>query len=157
MSLRQRRSHSHLKRLPRSSVSAAGPPHEADPRWSRAEWLAKAQAHALRMAGALEFLGWAFTGGNEPDQIGLQSVEAAARLTVEYFWPHSRACPAADRAFGKTRKGPAGSALAGSTVAREKFAEKISCVLSGRNHGRRTDPDLDRRVGESGMVRERRG
>ena len=55
------------------------------------EWLAKAQAHALRLAGTLEFLGWAFTGGDEPKQIGLQSIEAATRLTLDYFWPHSRA------------------------------------------------------------------
>jgi hypothetical protein len=55
------------------------------------EWLAKAQAHALRLAGTLEFLGWAFAGGDEPKQIGLQSIEAATRLTLDYFWPHSRA------------------------------------------------------------------
>ena len=55
------------------------------------EWLAKAQAHALRLAGTLEFLGWAFTGGDEPKQIGLQSIEAATELTLDYFWPHSRA------------------------------------------------------------------
>ena len=55
------------------------------------EWLAKAQAHALRLAGTLEFLGWAFTNGDEPKQIGLQSIEAATRLTLDYFWPHSRA------------------------------------------------------------------
>ena len=55
------------------------------------EWLAKAQAHALRLAGTLEFLGWAFTSGDEPKQIGLQSIEAATRLTLDYFWPHSRA------------------------------------------------------------------
>jgi hypothetical protein len=55
------------------------------------EWLAKAQAHALRLAGTLEFLGWAFTSGDEPKQIGVLSIEAATRLTLDYFWPHSRA------------------------------------------------------------------
>jgi Protein of unknown function (DUF3987)/Bifunctional DNA primase/polymerase, N-terminal len=55
------------------------------------EWLAKAQAHALRLAGTLEFLGWAFAGGDEPKQISAQSMEAATRLTLDYFWPHSRA------------------------------------------------------------------
>ena len=55
------------------------------------EWLAKAQAHALRLAGTLEFLGWAFTSGDEPKQISVQSIEAATRLTLDYFWPHSRA------------------------------------------------------------------
>ena len=70
------------------------------------EWLAKAQAHALRLAGTLEFLGWAFTGGDEPKQIGLQSIEAATRLTLDYFWPHSRAALRPDRAFAKTCKCP---------------------------------------------------
>ena len=55
------------------------------------EWLAKAQAHALRLAGTLEFLGWAFTSGDEPRQISIRSIEAATRLTLDYFWPHSRA------------------------------------------------------------------
>ena len=39
----------------------------------------------------MEFLDWAFTGGDEPKQIGLQSIEAGIRLTLDYFWPHSRA------------------------------------------------------------------
>ena len=43
------------------------------------EWLAKAQAHALRLAGTLEFLGWAFAGGDEPKQISAQSMEADTR------------------------------------------------------------------------------
>ena len=47
------------------------------------EWLAKAQAHALRLAGTLEYLGWAFAGGDEPKQIGVQSIEAATRLTLD--------------------------------------------------------------------------
>ena len=55
------------------------------------EWMAKAQAHALRLAGTLEFLDWAFVGGNEPTQVSVQSVNAAALLVSDYFWPHSRA------------------------------------------------------------------
>jgi hypothetical protein len=55
------------------------------------EWLAKAQAHALRLAGTLEFLGWAFAGGEEPKQISVRSVNAAIALVHDYFWPHSRA------------------------------------------------------------------
>src|SRR5262249_2378769 len=41
------------------------------------EWLAKAQAHALRLAGTLQFLDWAFAGGHEPAQIGADAVKAA--------------------------------------------------------------------------------
>jgi hypothetical protein len=55
------------------------------------EWLAKAQAHALRLAGTLQFLDWAFTGGDEPTQIGVQAVNAAIVLVDGYFWAHSRA------------------------------------------------------------------
>jgi hypothetical protein len=55
------------------------------------EWMAKAQAHALRLAGTLEFLQWAFIGGDEPKNISVQSVNSAVRLVDEYFWPHSRA------------------------------------------------------------------
>lgn len=55
------------------------------------EWMAKSQAHALRLSGVLEFLGWAFVGGEEPKQISLQSVDAAVTLVRKYFWPHSRA------------------------------------------------------------------
>jgi hypothetical protein len=55
------------------------------------EWLAKAQAHTLRLAGTLQYLDWAFTGGDEPTQIGSQAVKAAIILVEQYFWPHSRA------------------------------------------------------------------
>jgi hypothetical protein len=55
------------------------------------EWLAKAQAHALRLAGTLQFLDWAFAGGDEPRQICAQSVKAAIVLVDQYFWPHSSA------------------------------------------------------------------
>jgi hypothetical protein len=55
------------------------------------EWLAKAQAHALRLAGTLQFLDWAFAGGDEPTQISARAVKAAIILVYEYFWPHSRA------------------------------------------------------------------
>jgi alkylhydroperoxidase/carboxymuconolactone decarboxylase family protein YurZ len=55
------------------------------------EWMAKAQAHALRLAGTLELLHWCFIGGDEPKCISVKSIDAAARLVEEYFWPHSRA------------------------------------------------------------------
>ena len=46
---------------------------------------------ALRLAGTLEFLDWAFTGGDEPKQIGPRAIKAAIVLVDQYFWPHSRA------------------------------------------------------------------
>ena len=55
------------------------------------EWWAKAQAHVLRLAGTLSYLGWAIDGGNEPKLIELDIVSAAIRLVRDYFWPHSRA------------------------------------------------------------------
>ena len=56
------------------------------------DWIAKGQAHTLRLAGTLCFLDWAMRGGPEPTQIEAQFMEAAIRLVHEYFWPHTRAC-----------------------------------------------------------------
>jgi hypothetical protein len=55
------------------------------------EWLSKAPAHALRLAGTLEFLAWSFGSGAEPTEISVETMTAAVELTYEYFWPHSRA------------------------------------------------------------------
>jgi Protein of unknown function (DUF3987) len=55
------------------------------------EWWAKAQAHVLRLAGTLSYLGWAIVGGDEPKQVESDIVQAAIRLVRDYFWPHSRA------------------------------------------------------------------
>jgi Protein of unknown function (DUF3987) len=55
------------------------------------EWLAKAPAHVLRLAGTLCLLDWAMCGGAEPTEIGADEVGAAIRLVQDYFWPHARA------------------------------------------------------------------
>jgi hypothetical protein len=65
------------------------------------EWAAKGATHVLRLSGTLAYLDWAMLGGAEPQSIGEQYVEAAARLWREYFWPHSRA---ALRQIGLTEK-----------------------------------------------------
>ena len=57
------------------------------------EWLAKAPAHVLRLAGTLYLLDWAMrgTGGTPPTSIDAKYMVAAVRLVREYFWPHARA------------------------------------------------------------------
>jgi len=55
------------------------------------EWLAKAPAHVLRLAGTLCLLDWAMLGGEQPTGIGVGPMAAAIRLVREYFWPHARA------------------------------------------------------------------
>jgi hypothetical protein len=57
------------------------------------EWWSKIQANVLRLAGTLCFLDWAIKddGSPEPERVDEVFVSAAARLTCEYFWPHSRA------------------------------------------------------------------
>jgi hypothetical protein len=55
------------------------------------DWWAKMPAHALRLAGTISFLNWAFVGGPEPTEIDDRSIEAAIRLVRDYFWPHARA------------------------------------------------------------------
>jgi Protein of unknown function (DUF3987) len=65
------------------------------------EWLAKAPAHVLRLAGALCLLDWAMRGGAEPTEIGTDFISAAIRLVQDYFWPHAKA---ALRQVGLTEK-----------------------------------------------------
>ena len=55
------------------------------------EWWAKMPAHALRLAGTLCFLEWAFVGGQEPTEIDAVFMQAAVHLVRDYFWPHGRA------------------------------------------------------------------
>ena len=60
------------------------------------EWWAKVPNHAMRIASTLAFLRWAIvsvrnTREKEPQEIKCQYVNVAARLVVEYFWPHARA------------------------------------------------------------------
>jgi hypothetical protein len=55
------------------------------------EWMAKAPAHALRLAGTLCLLDWAARGGAEPAEIGADYMRASIRLVQVYFWPHARA------------------------------------------------------------------
>lgn len=55
------------------------------------EWWSKVPNHVLRIASTLAFLRWAIVGGKEPQDIKYQYVNVAARLVVEYFWPHARA------------------------------------------------------------------
>jgi hypothetical protein len=55
------------------------------------EWLAKAPAHVLRLAGTLCLLNWAMRGGAEPTEIGTDFIGAAIRLVQDYFWPHAKA------------------------------------------------------------------
>jgi hypothetical protein len=55
------------------------------------EWLAKAPAHVVRLAGTLSLLDWAMRGGTPPTEIDAARMTAAIRLVKEYFWPHARA------------------------------------------------------------------
>jgi Protein of unknown function (DUF3987) len=55
------------------------------------EWMAKADAHVLRLSGTLCLLDWAARGGAEPTEIGAKYMGAAIRLVQDYFWPHARA------------------------------------------------------------------
>jgi hypothetical protein len=56
------------------------------------EWMAKAPAHALRLAGTLCLLDWASgQSPSPPATIDLVYMRAAIRLVRDYFWPHARA------------------------------------------------------------------
>jgi hypothetical protein len=55
------------------------------------EWLAKAPAHALRLALTLAFLVWARNGGPEPIQVEVRFMRGAVQIVRDYFAPHSRA------------------------------------------------------------------
>lgn len=67
--------------------------HEARALYGRErDWWAKAPSHALRLAGTLCLLRWAFDGGGrEPRDIKYQYLTAAVHLVRDYFWPHARA------------------------------------------------------------------
>jgi hypothetical protein len=54
------------------------------------DWVSKMQAHVLRLSITLEYLDWAFRGGEEPTHVSERSTTAAIRLVHEYFWPHTR-------------------------------------------------------------------
>jgi Protein of unknown function (DUF3987) len=57
------------------------------------EWMAKASAHALRLAGTLCLLDWAWgQSPSPPTTIAPEYMVAAIRLVQDYFWPHARAC-----------------------------------------------------------------
>ena len=45
------------------------------------EWWAKSPAHVLRLTGTLCYLNWAWVGGQEPEQIEVEFVEAAVQLS----------------------------------------------------------------------------
>jgi len=56
------------------------------------DWVAKAEAHVLRLSGTLCLLDWASkTDTDPPTTIALDYMRAAIRLVREYFWPHARA------------------------------------------------------------------
>jgi len=57
------------------------------------EWLAKAPAHTLRLAGTLCLLDWAWDEkpAAEPSEIETLYVRRAIKLVNEYLWPHARA------------------------------------------------------------------
>jgi Protein of unknown function (DUF3987) len=56
------------------------------------EWMAKAQAHALRLADTLCLLDWASgQSPSPPATIDLVYMRAAIKFVRDYFWPHARA------------------------------------------------------------------
>ena len=57
------------------------------------EWMSKAPAHVLRLAGTLCLLDWAWdkTTTAEPIEIDALYMRRATKLLGEYFWPHARA------------------------------------------------------------------
>jgi hypothetical protein len=56
------------------------------------EWLAKAPAHVLRLAGTLCLLDWAMSEAlRPPAEIDRSYMAAAIRLLEDYLWPHAKA------------------------------------------------------------------
>jgi Protein of unknown function (DUF3987) len=56
------------------------------------EWMSKAPAHVLRLAGTLCLLDWAWNeDGVEPSEVDALCMKRAIKLLREYFWPHARA------------------------------------------------------------------
>jgi hypothetical protein len=57
------------------------------------EWWTKVPVHVLRIAGTLCYMDWAMAASeNEPANLHCKYIKAATRLTVDYLWPHTRAC-----------------------------------------------------------------
>jgi Protein of unknown function (DUF3987) len=57
------------------------------------EWMAKASAHTLRLAGTLYLVDWAWgQSPNPPTTIAPEYMVAAIKLVQGYFSPHARAC-----------------------------------------------------------------
>jgi hypothetical protein len=56
------------------------------------EWWAKIPTHVLRLAGTLCYMRWALIGKEEPDELLDKYIKAATRVTLDYLWPHARAC-----------------------------------------------------------------
>ena len=57
------------------------------------EWWSKIPTHVLRIAGTLCYLEWAVGDEpREPRDLTSKYIKAAVRLTLDYLWPHARAC-----------------------------------------------------------------
>lgn len=56
-----------------------------------AAWLGKAKTFIVRLAGAIELLGFAGGPRSRPGAIGKDHVDAASVLWRSYYWPHARA------------------------------------------------------------------
>jgi hypothetical protein len=56
------------------------------------EWWAKIPTHVLRLAGTLCYMRWALVGKEEPNKLIDKYINAATRVTLDYLWPHARAC-----------------------------------------------------------------
>jgi hypothetical protein len=58
------------------------------------EWWHKIPLHVLRLAGTLCYMEWASTTPvwKEPNNLHSKYIKAASRLTMDYLWPHARAC-----------------------------------------------------------------
>jgi hypothetical protein len=56
------------------------------------EWWSKIPTHVLRIAGTLCYLEWAAGIEDEPRNLQSKYIKAAVRLTLDYLWPHARAC-----------------------------------------------------------------
>jgi hypothetical protein len=118
------------------------------------EWLSKAQAHALRLAGTLEYSEWAFTGGDEPKHISARSIAAAIRLVNDYFWPHSRA---ALRQIGLSEKHANARRVLrwlASERSHEFSREDIRCSALGRTQDAEQTQSLIDALVKSGWCRE---
>ena len=152
--MRPRRLHSHLKRLPRSSDFASWPTTKNRPSmvasvsgWPRLRptpcaWRARWNFAAGLSLAVRACPNWRPIGrGRSPIGRGI-------------FLAPQPCCPAADRAFGTTRKRPAGSPLAGSILTRGIFPGRHTRDLSGQNHGRDQTQTLIDALAKAGWCRE---